>query len=462
MAEREQHNDPETPLLDDEKPLSDTSESSASGFLNLGFSREQRTRRTIWKIIVIGFLTVLVVTVIVAVVITARRNRSILEATKYDQKLILVLSDGLRYDLFNVHMPSLTTLGEHGVRAEHMIAQYPSVSAVNMYSIATGLFPESHGVIDNNAFSLEFKNQTNGYLDTINVTYWWDVPGVEPLWVTARNMGHSTGTLMYPGGDVKINGVRPNMSLASSKWSWKNYGFKERVDIVMEWLTKNDLDLVYLYFDEPDESLHRYGIGSKEVNEKIKEVDDAIGYLQQRIKTENMEDIVNVIVVSDHGHKEIIEYIDIWDNMQEEDFDFVLKETSPRLMMQPKADKMKEVFNKLQNISDYVTPYYKENIPDRFHYKDNDRVLSVLLNTDLGYVIQGVPGANDTTTSSHGWDPSNPEIFSIFYAKGPAFKDNFVSKPFQNVDIYPLMCKLLDITPRPNNGTLDVVKHMLK
>jgi len=49
----------------------------------------------------------------------------------------------------------------------------------------------------------------------------------------------------------------------------------------------------------------------------------------------------------------------------------------------------------------------------------------------------------------------------IFIAHGPAFKKGYKAEPFENVDLYPLLCHLLDIEPRPNNGSLDAIKHIL-
>jgi len=49
----------------------------------------------------------------------------------------------------------------------------------------------------------------------------------------------------------------------------------------------------------------------------------------------------------------------------------------------------------------------------------------------------------------------------IFISHGPAFKKNFTIKPFNNVDIYPLMCLVLGITPGVNNGTLSNVIDMV-
>ncbi|GFO23904.1 ectonucleotide pyrophosphatase/phosphodiesterase family member 5 [Plakobranchus ocellatus] len=43
----------------------------------------------------------------------------------------------------------------------------------------------------------------------------------------------------------------------------------------------------------------------------------------------------------------------------------------------------------------------------------------------------------------------------IFVARGPAFKQNAVVESIDTVDIYPLICHLLNIDPAPNNGSLE-------
>ena len=50
----------------------------------------------------------------------------------------------------------------------------------------------------------------------------------------------------------------------------------------------------------------------------------------------------------------------------------------------------------------------------------------------------------------------------IFLAHGPAFKNSYKIKSFNNVDIYPLMCSILGVKPAANNGSLDNVVDMLK
>ena len=52
-------------------------------------------------------------------------------------------------------------------------------------------------------------------------------------------------------------------------------------------------------------------------------------------------------------------------------------------------------------------------------------------------------------------------MFPIFISHGPSFKTNFKINAFNNVDIYPLMCFLLDVEPASNNGSLTNVIDMV-
>ena len=62
----------------------------------------------------------------------------------------------------------------------------------------------------------------------------------------------------------------------------------------------------------------------------------------------------------------------------------------------------------------------------------------------------------------HGYRPDTvPNMHPFFIAYGPAFKKAYVSDPFESVDIYPLMCEVLGITPAANNGSLERVKYIL-
>jgi hypothetical protein len=62
----------------------------------------------------------------------------------------------------------------------------------------------------------------------------------------------------------------------------------------------------------------------------------------------------------------------------------------------------------------------------------------------------------------HGYNNSLADMHPIFIAHGPVFKRGYLSEPFNNVDIYSLMCHILDVKPAPHDGSFDNIKHILE
>ena len=62
---------------------------------------------------------------------------------------------------------------------------------------------------------------------------------------------------------------------------------------------------------------------------------------------------------------------------------------------------------------------------------------------------------------THGYDNDFKDMHAIFYAAGPAFKKGFVHPTFENVNIYPLIAKIMNLKPAPVDGKLENVETML-
>lgn len=52
--------------------------------------------------------------------------------------------------------------------------------------------------------------------------------------------------------------------------------------------------------------------------------------------------------------------------------------------------------------------------------------------------------------------------YYIYEANGPSFKSKITLEPFQNVNVYSLLCKLVEINCKPSNGTINVFTDILK
>jgi len=51
---------------------------------------------------------------------------------------------------------------------------------------------------------------------------------------------------------------------------------------------------------------------------------------------------------------------------------------------------------------------------------------------------------------------------TIFYAEGPAFKENYSSAPFSNVEVYGIISHILGLEPAKTDGDLENVRHIFK
>ena len=59
-----------------------------------------------------------------------------------------------------------------------------------------------------------------------------------------------------------------------------------------------------------------------------------------------------------------------------------------------------------------------------------------------------------THANGHGHDNRYQEMQATFIAHGPAFKKGFVAEPFENIEVYNLMCKILNLKAAKNDGDL--------
>ena len=104
----------------------------------------------------------------------------------------------------------------------------------------------------------------------------------------------------------------------------------------------------------------------------------------------------------------------------------------------------------------------KGEVPLRYNYGNNPRVGDFILLADSSWSISFRESNSSYTGGTHGYDNQNTDMHAIFYAYGPAFRKNYVHPGFGNIDIYPLICEILDIEPAPVDGKLEHVIELLE
>ena len=215
---------------------------------------------------------------------------------------------------------------------------------------------------------------------------------------TFRPQGLKTGSFFYPGGNVTYQGEA--VTLSRKEGILHNYKdeaeWRANIDTVMKWFTDEGLDLVTLYFGEPDSTGHRYGPESQERKEIVMQVDRTVGYLRDSIRKSGLESSLDLLIVSDHGmttvNKTASDLVEFhkFSNFSFKDIEFELLDYGPNGMLLPKEGMLEKVYEALKDAHPRLHVYKKEFFPKSLHYANHSRITPLLMFSDPGYVIHGV------------------------------------------------------------------------
>lgn len=382
--------------------------------------------------------------------------------------VILISLDGFRFDYLDLYRPrNLNALAAGGVRARWMIPSFPSKTFPNHYTIATGLYPEHHGIVENNIYDPTFKAVfTLSDRDEVRSGRWWLG---EPIWVTAEKQGQRAAAFFYPGTEAEIEGTWPTF--------WKPYDEKVsnyvRIDTALSWLDlprEQRPTFFALYFSDTDDSGHAFGPVSTETKKAALKVDSDIGRLIYGLKARGIFKQVNLIIVSDHGMASVDwHHAILLDTL----FDTNLAErifwTREIVSIFPKPGKENEIYQSLKRkLPPQAMVYRKTELPARFHYSESLRIAPLLVLPREGWILTNrknfaemeAKGEN-RSKGGHGYDNRLRSMRAIFIAHGEAFKHGRVVAPFANIQVYNIMTRILGLKSAPNDGNYRVAKAVM-
>jgi predicted AlkP superfamily pyrophosphatase or phosphodiesterase len=374
--------------------------------------------------------------------------------------VVLVSLDAFRWDYSKLYnTPNLNKLAKDGVTAERMISSFPTNTFPNHYSIATGLYPDHHGLINNSfpAPDLGLYYRMGDRAAVENPAFY----GGEPVWVTAENQGVRAASFFWVGSEAPVAGKYPSY--------WKKYDgnitYEARIDSVIKWLgypPEKRPELITLYFDEPDGTSHDFGPVSPETGKVVVRVDSLIGVLRTKLSALPYAKKINLILLSDHGMAAVSseKYINL-KTVVPNRMIASISGGNPVYLINPAEGKRDSVLLLLNSVKG-MQAWKKSELPSKWHYGTNPRIPEIVVVADSSWSIGTRPDASSIKGGAHGYDNSNSDMFSIFYAAGPSFKKNFKFKELNNVDVYNLICRILDINPAKNDGNPANIKGMLR
>ncbi|XP_014474847.1 PREDICTED: bis(5'-adenosyl)-triphosphatase enpp4-like [Dinoponera quadriceps] len=388
-------------------------------------------------------------------------------------KLLVVSYDAFRFDYFKRNMtPFMSQLKAQGTHADYMMNIFVTKTFPNHHTMATGFYAETHGVVDN-----EFYNNLTHDVTKYSYKLFHYNNDILPIWTVNEKSGEGrrSGTMMWPGSVYEYQGTKPSFALQFND----TISFEDRIDTLMSWFVHptNPINFGILYIEEPDYHGHAVGINSVEFNEILQRLDNITRYLHDKVDHYGLTDL-NIIHLSDHGMASVTieRIINLTNYINASDYTFV--GTSPGLHIFPHPGKEEQIYQKLKSAAEQTRTfkvYKREDIPKKYHYGDNSRVGPIFVIAEVGYAFQNLYDAieyykkkfnvtinNQTEFGLHGYNNEDEQMHPFFFASGPAFIPGCKLDPFNNTDLFPLFCKILDLKCPVVNGTLSHVTKCLR
>ncbi len=374
--------------------------------------------------------------------------------------VVLISFDGFRHDyLARYDTPSFDRMIEAGARADALIPVYPSLTFPSHYSIATGLYPEHHGIVGNRFYDPgrdeEYNSRSTG---NVQDGTWY---GGEPIWVTAETQGMVAAAMLFVGTEAAIGGVRPTF--------WTPYDDRgsrqERVDQVLAWLSMPEgrrPHLITLYFSAVDGAGHDTGPTSTAVASAVGQVDAALGRLLDGIATLPHGEQVSLVVVSDHGMGAVepSQVVDLRDIADMRGVRTVVTGTGANLFVGGDTARARAVRDDINEQWLGGRAYLRTEVPDALHHRAHPRIGDVVIVTEPGAMVGF--GGSAPPAGMHGWDPRAPDMHGIFLATGPDIAPGQRVGPIDSVHVYPFLAHLLGLSPNPNiDGDLSMLAPLL-
>lgn len=299
------------------------------------------------------------------------------------------------------------------------------------------MYPESHGLVGNTfwdpALEAEFY-----YTDPARSLdpKWW---GGEPFWVTAELQGVRTAVHMWPGSEAHIHDMDPSFL---DKYNGDE-ALPKKVDRIMEFIDQPGLEnpqpskhlrpqLIAAYVPNVDAMGHRYGPNSTEIQSTISDVDAMLDDIFQGLEQRNLTNIVNVIIVSDHG----MATTDVSRMIQIDDLVDLTKVAHldgwPLVGIRPKKPEDLQLLYHQAAAKVKTNPnfdvYLKDvDMPERYHFQNNDRIAPLWIIPKAGWAIVEKTEFNIQEAKAknisyhprglHGYDHEHPLMRAIFVAR---------------------------------------------
>jgi len=380
-------------------------------------------------------------------------------AARAERPVVILLSwDGVRHDyLERAELPGLARLAREGLRAERLLPVFPSNTFPGHVSLATGTYPDRHGIVDN-----RFWDRERGLFDYSNDASWIEA---EPLWIAAERQGVRAAVFFWVGSETEWRGRRASYRRRPFDSA---IGEGEKVRQILAWLDRPEAErprLVMGWWHGADSAGHRKGPDHPDVVAALAEQDRHLRDLLAGLDARDAWDSTTLLVVSDHGMTEGTGRVDPGTALREAGIAvrLVAGSSLAHVFLEEPA-RAGEAEAALSGL-DGVEVHRREAIPESLRIRHPTRTGDLVLRTRPPLAFRGARGRLaglyavvvrwlGGSVGLHGYAPEHPDMGAILLAAGRGVAKGRRIGPVRAVDVAPTVAGLLGIEPpRHSEGT---------
>lgn len=383
---------------------------------------------------------------------------------EYNPTTIVVSIDGLHPSHVTfADTPNLHALMKNHAGAPYIVPVFPSLPYPNHWTIATGLYPSHHGIISDTFYDDAMKTgfASSNVSSNSDTRFWAN----RPIWQTASYQGISSALQSWPGSNAHWSEKAPiyssNLdgdlqSMPNEIFNWVDMEIETRPGLIMS------------YVPSLRSQIEVDGLKSSNFQKQLALMDSLVGNLLHGLELRNLTSIVNLVVLSGSSMAptspdRLIDFDDLVELANIEGIDGY-----PLLAVRPKPSiNVVEFYKNLKSAQEQFGQnkwdvYMRETLPSEYklggssfsQYKQRLAPLWLIPRTGWAFTSKKQDtlfGTAQTPQGLSGFNNTDPEMRTLFFASGPYFK-NKKYKPFGVEGVYNLLCGSLNMRPNKNDG----------
>lgn len=368
--------------------------------------------------------------------------------------IVVVLSwDGMRHDYPDRdEFPALNRIARDGVRAGRLTPVFPSSTFPGHVSMATGTYPDVHGIVDN-----VFLDREKGRYAYDSDANWLDA---EPLWIAAERQGVKTATYFWVGSETDWRGQGTSYRIAPFD---NRRPESVKVDQILAWLALPEAErprLVMSYWAGADSVGHDEGPDSAEVTEQIHRQDAQLARLLAGIDDLGLWARTTLIIVSDHGMTPVTHYLDLSSALEDAGIDAqVIGAAVAQVHLEAPVEdaRMESVLSVFLAQVPGAAFYRREDLPAGLRLKRASRIgewvvvlpppWRFLKPSGIERALIGAAVFLGGEFGMHGYDPALPDMGGVFLAMGSSVPPDAALTEVRQIDLAATVAKILGIEP---------------